>query len=96
MADAWVWLYLVFAISNAMMPSESDRQPFASIMLFIGILITVALILGLIPSIPLEAAFTMARVFNTLTAAFVFAIAVDLIFGGMIFLTQALLAQLER
>jgi hypothetical protein len=41
-ADAWIWLYLLFSISNAMMPSPSDRKAWP---LFGVILVTLLVIL---------------------------------------------------
>ena len=32
--DFWLWLYLIFAVSNAMLPSESDREPWRPVLLF--------------------------------------------------------------
>jgi hypothetical protein len=33
--DFWLWLYLIFAISNAMLPSETDREPWRPVLLFV-------------------------------------------------------------
>lgn len=33
--DAWLWLYLLFAISNTMFPSASDRETWPPVILFI-------------------------------------------------------------
>jgi hypothetical protein len=79
--DAWLWLYLAFAVSNAMMPSESDRQPWASLLLFLGILTGAALLFGGLPALSPETTAWLARSFTTLTYAFAFAIGVDLLFG---------------
>ena len=35
--DFWLWLYLIFAISNAMLPSETDREPWRPVLLFMGL-----------------------------------------------------------
>lgn len=35
--DAWVWVYLIFSISNAMLPSESDRRPWGSLFLYFSV-----------------------------------------------------------
>lgn len=42
--DAPIWLYLIFAFSNAMLPSASDRQSWGPVSLFLGL---VAVLLGL-------------------------------------------------
>ncbi|MCC7354294.1 MAG: hypothetical protein IT330_11095 [Anaerolineae bacterium] len=82
--DAWLWLYLAFAVSNAMMPSESDRQPWASLFLFLGILVGAALFFGVIPTLSPETTVWLARSFTTLTYTFAFAVVVDLVFGLVI------------
>ncbi len=43
--DAPIWLYLIFAISNAMLPSASDRQSWGPVGLFLGF-VAVLLSLG--------------------------------------------------
>ena len=51
--NAMVWLYLIFAISNAMLPSPSDRRPWRTLLLFLGIVGGVILIInGGPPQIP--------------------------------------------
>jgi len=36
--DAWLWLYLIFAISNSMLPSASDRRAWLPLAVFVGLL----------------------------------------------------------
>ena len=36
--DFWLWLYFIFAVSNAMLPSETDREPWRPVLLFVGLL----------------------------------------------------------
>lgn len=45
-ADAWIWLYLLFAISNAMMPSPSDRQAWPLLGLILVVLLILAWVVG--------------------------------------------------
>jgi hypothetical protein len=74
--DAWLWLYLLFAISNTMFPSASDRETWPPVILFIaGVFILLVLsarwdILEALAS-PFGAALTW------LTAAFVLTLIVD-------------------
>lgn len=75
--DALLWLYLIFAVSNAMLPSASDRETWPPIILFIvgvAVLALVADQAGLLAamSIPLNSGLTW------LTAAFGITLAVDL------------------
>jgi len=50
--DALLWLYLLFSISNAMLPSESDRQPWLSALLFLGVAAAIIYIAGVAVPIP--------------------------------------------
>lgn len=48
--DAWLWVYLVFAISNAMLPSASDRRPWRTLAVYLALVLAVAYaLLGLPP-----------------------------------------------
>jgi hypothetical protein len=35
--DFWLWLYFIFAISNAMLPSDTDREPWRPVLVFMGL-----------------------------------------------------------
>jgi hypothetical protein len=52
--DALLWLYLVFSISNAMLPSESDRQPWLSALIFLGVVAAIVYISGASVRIPVQ------------------------------------------
>ena len=76
--DFLFWLYLIFAISNAMMPSSSDRRAWPA---FAVIMIAAALLLyllGLADVIVAELAGPVATVFGYLGLAFSLTIGVDL------------------
>ena len=42
--DFWLWLYLIFAVSNAMLPSESDMAAVRPVLIFLGIVAAVVLV----------------------------------------------------
>lgn len=75
--DAGLWLYLIFAISNAMLPSESDRETWPPVILFIlGVL---ALVLVTDQGVILQALAESVNAGVTwLTAAFVITLAIDI------------------
>jgi len=50
--DALLWLYLIFAISNAMLPSASDRQPWGPVLLFLVLAAGFVYLAGLLPQMP--------------------------------------------
>jgi hypothetical protein len=75
--DAWLWLYLIFSISNAMLPSESDREPWLPVILFLVLAALLVLATGQGQWLqalaePVNAGLTW------LTAAFGITLAVDL------------------
>jgi hypothetical protein len=44
--DFYVWFYLVFAISSTMMPSASDRHAWLELIIAVGVLFSLALLIG--------------------------------------------------
>ncbi|MCS6843246.1 MAG: hypothetical protein NZ528_02840 [Caldilineales bacterium] len=79
--DAWLWLYLSVAISNAMMPSPTDRASWRPVLTYTGLVAVVALAVGGVPALPSSWVAAMAGGLQMLTAAFAFTLAVDLVFA---------------
>jgi hypothetical protein len=88
--DALVWLYLIFAIGNAMWPSESDRQPWWSVLLFLALTAGAVYVSGLVPQIPLELKQWGLTGVTYLTFAFALAVSVDIPFALLIFAVEKL------
>jgi hypothetical protein len=44
--DFYLWLYLTFAVSSMMMPSESDRHAWLELVIAVGVLFSIALLIG--------------------------------------------------
>jgi len=91
--DIWLWLYLIFAVSNAMLPSESDMQPVRPVLIFLGIVAVVAVIVVGLPNVP-PAIITGVSAFAAyLASAFALTLAVDaafmLVIGLVSLLTDA-------
>lgn len=90
--DIGLWLYLVFAISNAMLPSASDREAWRTVLIYLGLTLVVAVGLGINPTIsPAFQDFVLTGV-AYLLSAFVITIAVDLLFILFIFFTETILS----
>ena len=72
--DFWLWFYLIFVVSSTMMPSESDRQAWRPLGIFVGLILVLALLVGAGPWM-LQ---TIAPLFTNLlqTAAVVFSVSV--------------------
>ena len=88
--DAWLWLYLIFAISNAMLPSESDRQPWWPVLLFLALTTVIFYVSGLAPQIPMALKQWVLTGVTYLAFAFGLAISVDIPFALLIFTLEKL------
>lgn len=84
--DFWLWLYLIFAVSNAMLPSESDMATVRPVLIFLGIAAAVVLIVTGIPAIPPEIVTAVNGTAGYLATAFGLTLAVDLVFMAVIWL----------
>lgn len=93
--DFWLWLYLIFVIANAMLPSETDRQPWRSVLIFLGLVAILFYLFGWIPQVPAEWTEAFLALIGYLAYAFGLTVAVDLVFIVIIFLSESLLAALK-
>lgn len=94
--DSWLWLYLVVAISNAMMPSPSDRKSWRLVLMYLGLVVGILLILGWLPVLPstwIEFVVTGVR---SLTYAFAMTLAIDLAFALMVAVSELILMAISR
>lgn len=89
--DAWMWIYVIFAVSNTMLPSRTDRQAWTPVLLFLCVLGISMWAIGLWPAIvqslskPLTVALRWLATMCTLT------IAVDLPFVLLLTLAERML-----
>jgi hypothetical protein len=93
--DLWLWLYLIFAISNAMLPSESDLWAVRPVLVFLGIVAAVIFIVGGVPSVPLDVVAAIGVVAGYLASAFGLTLAVDFVFIAIIGLLLWLTRQVQ-
>jgi membrane-associated protease RseP (regulator of RpoE activity) len=91
-ADFWVWLYLIFAVSNAMLPSQSDMASVRPVLIFLGIVVLIVLVIAGIPAIPVAVVAGVNTVSGYLATAFGLTLVVDLVFliilGLLLWLTR--------
>lgn len=84
----WVALYLVFAVSTSMIPSESDREPWGVIIAIFAAIGALALVLGWSPNITPELLAFAQKFLNTL----IFVIGIIVVVNGalaiLIFITE--------
>jgi hypothetical protein len=91
-ADFWVWLYLIFAVSNAMLPSESDMGAVRPVLIFLGLAAVVLLVVGGVPTIPAQVVEWVNALAGYLASAFGLTLATDVVFmfviGLLMWLTK--------
>jgi hypothetical protein len=93
--DFWLWAYVIFVVSNAMMPSSADRQPW----LLAGIYLVVALggvylLVGL-PAVSAAVGAWATGVLQILTLAFLFTLVLDLVVAAAMWIAEAVLLVLQ-
>jgi len=90
--DVWIWLYLIFAISNAMLPSDSDMAAMRPVLIFLGIVAVLVLVIGGVPAIPAKVVRIVNALASYLASALVATLAADLVFmvviGALTWLTR--------
>ncbi len=94
-SDLWVWAYLIFVVSNTMLPSQSDRHSWMPIFLFAGLMFVSAWLAGLGPAIVAHLGRPLDVAAPWLAATYGFTIAADLPFVLLIALLERLLERLK-
>jgi len=92
--DFWLWLYLIFAVSNAMLPSETDREPWKPVLLFVGLVALLFYLTGWVRQVPQALATASLAGLSYLAYAFSLTIVVDAIFIAVIAVFEALVSKL--
>ena len=93
--DFLVWLYLLFAISNAMMPSSSDRRAWPAFLLTMVVIAIIVILLGLTDAIMANFAQPVTAVFSYLSIALSMSIGVDLVFMALIALLEGIVSRIK-
>jgi hypothetical protein len=94
-ADLLLWLYLLFAVSNAMMPSASDRRAWPAFILIMVITAVVLYVIGLQELLLIGLAGPVATVFGYLGLAFSLTIGVNLFSMFLLFFIESLLSRIK-
>ncbi len=76
----WLALYLIFAVSTAMIPSESDREPWGPVVTVFGLGVGILFLMGWAPRVPPD--FVQAA--RQLVDALTFALGVAVIVNGSV------------
>lgn len=90
-----LWIYLIFAISNAMLPSKSDRRAWPAFVVAMAILAGFIYLLGLQNEVALGLIEPAIRVFGYLGIAFSVAIGVDLFFMLILAILESIVGRIK-
>jgi hypothetical protein len=93
--DVWLWLYLIFAISNTMLPSQSDREAWRPIILFLVLAVALAWFAGLGPAIVESLSQPLDLATRWLATAYGFTIMADLPFILLITLVERVVGRMK-
>ncbi len=89
--DFWLWLYVMFAVSNSMMPSAADRQPWLLAGLYVAGVLVLAWIVGLFGYLSEAVWANVLGALQVLTLAFLFSVLVNVVVGALLWLIASLL-----
>ena len=86
--DLWLWIYLVFAIGNAMLPSAADRQPWGIALLFVAFAGAIFYFSGLFDAYSTSFGRLVRNGTSQLAYAFIVTVLVDIVFAVLLFLIE--------
>jgi hypothetical protein len=95
-ADFWLWLYLIFTVSNAMMPSESDRKPWLLAGLYVAGVLAVAWVLGAFSFLSDAIWNNVLGGLQVLTLAFLFTVGLNVVVGSALWAIATILLKISR
>jgi hypothetical protein len=95
-ADAWVWVYFIFAISNSMLPSPADRQEWGRVLVVLVLVSAGVVVVVGVPRMPHELADALRRVIDTLSFGFGLTILVDVFVLALLLAADTSLAVVQN
>ncbi len=87
----WLDVYLIFAVSTAMIPSESDREPWGPVVTVLGLIVALLLLMGWTPRMPDEWVMPARRMLDALTFALGIAAIVNSVVAILLWLVEQVL-----
>jgi hypothetical protein len=84
----WLDLYLIFAVSTAMIPSESDREPWGPIITFFGLGVAILFLMGWTPRVPQNYVLLARQLLDALTFALSLAVVVNGAVAGALWILE--------
>ncbi len=93
--DFLIWLYLIFAVSNAMMPSASDRKAWPAFAIIMIVVLAILYVVGLQDVLIAGLAGPVATVFGYLGLAFSLTIGLDLFVIVAILILESIISRIK-
>ncbi|MCL5951547.1 MAG: hypothetical protein M1132_07485 [Chloroflexi bacterium] len=91
----WLDVYLIFAVSTAMIPSESDREPWGPVVTVLGLGAAVLFLMGWAPQVPQDAVRAARQLIDALTFALGIAVVVNGLVGAALWLLERVVGGLQ-
>ena len=94
--DFWLWVYLLFAIANRMLPSPADREPWKPVIVFLAILSAVIVGAGWTPRVSPDFRDAILDVVGFLLYAFTLTVAINMLMAFLVALAESIAVILRR
>jgi hypothetical protein len=94
--DFWLWVYLLFAIANRMLPSPSDRQAWLPVIIFLALTSAMTVVSGWSPDISPDASTMLRDVVGFLLYAFALIVAVDILVALVVAVLEIITGLIRR
>ena len=94
-SDFWIWIYVIFTISNTMFPSESDRQAWWPVVALLGAMALLGYTFGLLEEIPAVLANAWAELVSYLAYASILTLVVNLASAAVLAITEKIVATIK-
>ncbi len=94
--DFWLWAYVLFVASNAMIPSPADRQPWLLAAIYMGLALAIAYLLGGLSQVASTLIPEATGALQFMTLAFVFTLVLDVIAAAILWLIEVVIIQVQH
>lgn len=91
----WLDLYLIFAVSTAMIPSDSDREPWGPVVTVLGLAVAILFLMGWTPRVPGDWVILARQLVDGLTFALGIAVFVNGAIAGVVWVLERTLMQMS-
>jgi len=93
--DAWIWAYVIFTLSNTMLPSRADRQAWLPVILFLLLALVLVWVAGFGPAVVSRLSEPLAVALHWLATMSTLTLIIDLPFALAIAVAEKLLERVK-